>query len=146
MVFSYSYGQQQNWWCKQMQENHWQFQSPWGCGSTMRFSLPNGAHPGLHLKPLDAAIGQVPVRYCPGGCHGWRYQMKCKNTNKTQLLASNYCTLFVHNPSNFCYPKWTLYSAHRCNKLHKNMIHQLLELVYLQTFLAIKCCQQIKIL
>jgi len=25
------------------------------------------AHPGLHSKPLDAAIGRVLVPYCPGG-------------------------------------------------------------------------------
>jgi hypothetical protein len=25
--------------------------------------------PGLHSEPLDAAIGQVPVPYCPGGRH-----------------------------------------------------------------------------
>jgi hypothetical protein len=31
---------------------------------------PDGAHPGLHSKPLDAAIGQVPAPYCPGGRHG----------------------------------------------------------------------------
>jgi len=31
---------------------------------------PKGAHPGLHLKPLDAAIGQVTAPYCPGGRHG----------------------------------------------------------------------------
>ena len=24
----------------------------------------------LHSKPLDAAIGQVPALYCPGGHHG----------------------------------------------------------------------------
>jgi len=24
----------------------------------------------LHSKPLDAAIGQVPASYCPGGHHG----------------------------------------------------------------------------
>ncbi len=24
----------------------------------------------LHSKPLDAAIGQVPASYCPGGRHG----------------------------------------------------------------------------
>jgi hypothetical protein len=30
----------------------------------------NRAHPGLHLEPLDAAIGQVPAPYCPGGHHG----------------------------------------------------------------------------
>jgi len=28
------------------------------------------AHPGLHLKPTDAAIGRVPALYCPVGCHG----------------------------------------------------------------------------
>ncbi len=37
--------------------------------------------------PLDAAIGQMPVPYCPGGHHGWRF-WKEKNNNKTQLLAS----------------------------------------------------------
>ena len=31
---------------------------------------PNGAHPGLHSKPLDAAIGRVPAPYCPDGRHG----------------------------------------------------------------------------
>jgi hypothetical protein len=30
-----------------------------GCGNTMWGALPNGAHQGLHSKPLDAAIGQV---------------------------------------------------------------------------------------
>jgi hypothetical protein len=33
---------------------------------------PYGAHPGLHSKPLDAAIGQVPAPYCPDGQHGRR--------------------------------------------------------------------------
>jgi len=32
----------------------------------MQGTSPNGACPGLHLKPLDAAIGQVPVPYFPG--------------------------------------------------------------------------------
>ncbi len=36
----------------------------------MRVASPDVAHPGLHSKPLDAAIGQVPVPYCPGGHHG----------------------------------------------------------------------------
>jgi hypothetical protein len=35
--------------------------------------IADGAHPGLHLKPLDAAIGRVPVPYCPGGRHGQRF-------------------------------------------------------------------------
>jgi hypothetical protein len=36
----------------------------WGAAS------PNGAHPWLHAKPLDDAIGQVPMPYCPGSRHG----------------------------------------------------------------------------
>ncbi len=54
----------------------------------MRGALPDGAHLWLHAKPLDAAIGQVPAPYRPGGRHGRRFRMKQKNTNKTQLLPS----------------------------------------------------------
>ncbi len=43
---------------------------PWRCSGTTRGALPNGAHPGLHSKPLDAAIGRVPAPYHPGGSHG----------------------------------------------------------------------------
>ena len=32
--------------------------------------------PGLHWKLLDAAIGQVPAPYCPGGRHGQQIRMK----------------------------------------------------------------------
>jgi hypothetical protein len=39
---------------------------------TRRGTSPNEAHPGLHLKPLDAAIGQVPAPYRPGGRPGQR--------------------------------------------------------------------------
>jgi hypothetical protein len=38
----------------------------------MAMASPNRAQLGLHCKPLDAAIGQVPAPYCPGGCHGQR--------------------------------------------------------------------------
>jgi hypothetical protein len=51
-------------------------------------ALPYGAHLWLYVKPLDAAIGQVTMPYCPGGHHGRQFQMKQKNTNKTQLLPS----------------------------------------------------------
>ena len=37
---------------------------------TTRGASPDGAHPGLHSKPLDAAIGRVPVPYRPNGRHG----------------------------------------------------------------------------
>jgi hypothetical protein len=33
---------------------------------------PDGAHPGLYLKPLVAAIGRVPAPYHPDGRHGQR--------------------------------------------------------------------------
>ena len=46
----------------------------------------------LHSKPLDAAIGRVPAPYRPGGRHGRRFRKNTQNTNKTQLLASNYGT------------------------------------------------------
>jgi hypothetical protein len=34
--------------------------------------ITRSAHQGLHWKPLDAAIGQVPALYRPGGRHGQR--------------------------------------------------------------------------
>jgi len=59
---------------QKMKANRWQFQLPWQCSGigTTRGTLPDGAHTGLHSKQLDAAIGQVPVPYHPGGCHGQR--------------------------------------------------------------------------
>jgi hypothetical protein len=54
--------------------NRWQNQWPCEYGGAMRGALPDGVHPWLHAKPLDAAIGQVPAPYCPSGCHGRRFQ------------------------------------------------------------------------
>jgi hypothetical protein len=57
---------------------------------------PDGAHPGLHSKPLDAAIGRVHAPYRPGGHHGQRIRSKnTKHSNKTQLLTSNYGTATI---------------------------------------------------
>ncbi len=56
---------------------------------------PDGAHQWLHAKPLDAAIGRVLVPYRPGGRHGQRHCRRVQNTNKTQLLASDYCTFLL---------------------------------------------------
>ncbi len=55
---------------EKMHANHWWFWLPCGCSDTVQWASPNGAHPRLHWKPLDAAIGQVPAPYCPGSCHG----------------------------------------------------------------------------
>ncbi len=87
MLFSYGYGWQQNQQLQKMQANRWWFWLPCCRGNTAQCALPNGAHPWLHAKPLDATIGQVPAPYCPGGHHGWLFWMK-KYTNKTQFLPS----------------------------------------------------------
>ena len=58
----------------------------------MRGASPDGAHPGLHSKPLDAAIGRVPAPYCPAAIMVNKFVENTLNTNKTQLLTSNYGT------------------------------------------------------
>jgi hypothetical protein len=82
---------------------------------------PNGAYQWLHAKPLDAAIGRVLAPYQPGGRHG-HCRCRCvQNTNKTQLLASDYCTFLLAELSILVTQKGTLYSRHRCNKLRNNV-------------------------
>ncbi len=88
----------------------------------MRGASPNGAHPWLHVKPLDAAIGWVPMPYCPCGCHGRRFWMKQKNTNKTQLLPSFLTVDWRKKAKQFQDPKLTLYSRHWCDKLLTNVM------------------------
>jgi hypothetical protein len=70
-----------------MQANRWQFRWQWRCSGMTRGTSPDKAHPGLHSKPLDAAIGRVPAPYCPDSSHG-----RPQNIKKTQLLTSNYGT------------------------------------------------------
>ncbi len=87
----------------------------------MRGASPDGAHPWLHAKPLDAAIGQMPAPYPPGGHHGWGFRMKHKNTNKTQLLPCFLTVDWLKKAKQFWDPKRTLYSRHQCNKQHTNV-------------------------
>ena len=44
----------------------------WSCESVeaKQVASPDAACPGLHRKPLDAAIGQLLAPYHPGGRHG----------------------------------------------------------------------------
>ncbi len=44
----------------------------WPCGGieVVHAALPYAARPGLHWKPLDAAIGRLLALYCPGGRQG----------------------------------------------------------------------------
>ncbi len=106
-----------------MQANWQRFWSPCRQGDLMQCTLPNWAHPWLDAKPLDAAIRQVLMPYCPGGSHGWQFWMKHKNTNKTQLLPS-FLTVDRHKKAKqFRDPKQTLYSHHWCDKLDTNVKH-----------------------
>ncbi len=120
MLFSYGYGQQQNRGLQKMQANLQGFQSPCCRGNTAQCASSNEAYPWLHAKLLDAAIKRVPTPYCPGSCYGWRFQMKPKNTNKTQLLPSFLTVDRCKKAKQFWDTKWILYSSHQCNKLHTN--------------------------
>ncbi len=99
----------------------WQIWWACGYGGAMRGASPNGAHPWLHAKPLDAAIGRVPAPYCPGGRHCQLFWMKHKNTNKTQLLPSFLTVDWRKKAKQFWDPKRNLYSRHWCNKLFTNV-------------------------
>ncbi len=121
MLISYGYGQQRNQQLQKNQANRQKFWSPCRRGNMALCASPNGAHPWLHAKPLDAAIGQVPVAYCPGGRHGWWFWMKPKNTNKTQLLPSFLMVDRRKKAKQFWDPKQTLYSHHQCDKLRTNV-------------------------
>ena len=45
---------------------------------TTQGASPDRARPGIHWMPLDAAIGQMPEPYRPGGRHG--QQIRWNNT------------------------------------------------------------------
>jgi len=53
-----------------LQANRRRFRQPCGCGGAMRGTLTDKAQPGLHSKPMDAAIGLVLASHCRGGRHG----------------------------------------------------------------------------
>ena len=60
---------------------------------------PDLAWPGLHRKPLDAAIGQLLAPYCPGGRQGNNQQnnnAKCTHFavhfDSHHDVATQYCT------------------------------------------------------
>ena len=67
---------------------------PWQCSGTTRGASPDRELPGLRSKPLDVAIGirSVPAPYRPAAAMVNEFVETTQNTNKTQLLASNYDT------------------------------------------------------
>ena len=57
---------------------------PWQCAGVTWRASPDAAWPGLHQKPLDAAIGRLLTPYRPGGRQG-----------DNQLNDYETCTHFV---------------------------------------------------
>jgi hypothetical protein len=61
---------------------------------------PNAAWPGLHRKPLHAAIRQLFALYCPGGCEGDSNKASIKNIPTLLALLMvmtlrRYCTVHI---------------------------------------------------
>ena len=86
------------------------FRWPW-CrpGDTMPSALPDGAHPELHWKPLDAAIGWVfaPYHYHPSGCHGhqfWHKKLSCVIVKRVQKAQKGPSTQLIEATS--CVESW----------------------------------------
>ena len=127
-----------------MQANCWQFRLPWcGCGGTRRIALPNRAHPGLHLDYMPP-LGKCLRRIAPAAAMVDGFVETTLNTNKTQLLPSNYGTFWLLDvcenfiPQNE--PSTQLIDATASFKCEMPR----LELKSLWSFLAIKCCQGTK--
>jgi hypothetical protein len=113
---------------------------PCGCGDRMWGTSTNGAHPGLHLKPLDAAIRRLPApSYPPGGCHCW--QIRWKNTKHQQNNNGTFWSLVVCE--NFNPEMDPLLSSSMQQAPFKCEMPRL-ELVNLWTFLDIKGSQGTK--
>ena len=84
--------------------------------------MPNGAHPGHHSKPLDAAISQVPD-ITPAATMVNEFVETTQNTNKTQFLTSNYGTFRALVISENFIPQNGPSTQLWCDKLRKNVKH-----------------------
>ena len=65
----------------------------------MPSTLPSTAGLGLPEMPLDAAIGQVFIPYCPGGRHGHRFWRKKSSCGVVKLLFEASIQKALNGPS-----------------------------------------------
>ena len=70
MVFSYDYSSRNRRRRRTNVLRRGPFRWPWRCADAIRSASPDAACPGLHRKPLDAAIGRLLAPYRPGGRQG----------------------------------------------------------------------------
>ena len=71
--------------------------------------MPDRAQPGLHMEPLDVAIGQLFAPYCPGASAMFINGSDTTNTH-TKLLALRCITAYAKLVKKDT--KRTLYSSH----------------------------------
>ena len=134
MLYSYGSGWQRIDGNKKKQANRWQFWLSWQCSGTTRGVSPDGAHPGLHSKPLKC-------HHRSSACAVSAATMvKEFESNKTLTkhnfyLASNYGTF------------WSLVVCDNFNPKTDRLLgsSMRLELERSAKFLAIKRCQGTKI-
>ncbi len=70
MVFSYDYSSQNRRRRRTNVLRRGPFRWPWRCADAIQSASPDAACPGLHQKPLNAAIGRLLAPYRPGGRQG----------------------------------------------------------------------------
>ena len=127
-----------------IQANRQRYQLPCGCGGTTRGGSPNGAHLGLHSKPLDAAIGRVLASHRRSGRHGQRFWSKTQNTKKNYFKLAKLRYSEAKTSENFGTlnrPSTQLIDATSFVKMWNTTIG----VKSSWTFLAIKCCHRTKI-
>ncbi len=125
MLFSYGNGQQRI----NDNEKCWQIARNFDCH--VDAAVRCGAHRQMeHIQGFNWSHRMLPLVEClsciaPAAAMVDEFERNTQNTNKTQLLASNYvrCFLIASCLWEFWDPKWTLYSAHRCDKLCLNVKH-----------------------
>ena len=100
MVFSYNYSSRNRRRRRTNVLRRGPFRWPWRCADEIRSASPEAACPGLHQKPLNAAIGRLLAPYRPIGCQG-----------DNQLNDDATCTHFVGRFDGHCYAA-VLYLAH----------------------------------
>jgi hypothetical protein len=72
--------------------------------------------PGFTQSHWMSPLGECLSCIAPAAAMVNEFVETTQNTNKTQLLASDYRTFLLVKAKQFWDPKWTLYSAHQSNK------------------------------
>ena len=136
-----------NRWQQKMQVNRWYFD----CHADV--AVQRGAHrPMEHIQGFTRSHWMPPLGEClhhivPAAAMVDKFVENTQNTNKIQLLPSNYGTFWSLVVCENLNPETNLYSAHWWNKLRSNVRQHnwSWRAQRSATFLAIKRCQRTKI-